>query len=300
MNVPRLSRRFEDALVFAARLHAGDIRKGTSIPYLVHVLGTASLAQIREKFGNAVAEIVRGCTDTDETPKPPWRARKEAYVRTFKTPQPQFVWCRRPTSSTTPGRSSATTGWSVRLSGVGSKVARRARSGTTGRSSTPSTRRGTRLSLRSSTGSSQRSSVLRLGGEAGGKSLFPPCLTARPAPGSRLPVPHLISGGTPHGWDTQVAERTKRPTAHLRESGKGRVPKVKKRSNSAPRASSSAKASGGGQTVKSSLFTDLISGGQISMSSRSQGPGPTASGPYTQPFGALQTPEPRTVQAQKR
>jgi len=81
MNVPRLSRRFEDALVFAARLHAGDIRKGTSIPYLVHVLGTASLAQIREKFGNAVAEIVRGCTDTDETPKPPWRARKEAYVR---------------------------------------------------------------------------------------------------------------------------------------------------------------------------------------------------------------------------
>ena len=27
-----------------------------------------------------MADIVRGCTDTVESPKPPWRARKEAYV----------------------------------------------------------------------------------------------------------------------------------------------------------------------------------------------------------------------------
>jgi len=31
--------------------------------------------------GAAVADIVDGCSDTDESPKPPWRLRKEAYVR---------------------------------------------------------------------------------------------------------------------------------------------------------------------------------------------------------------------------
>src|SRR5437867_6206730 len=87
----RITERFDEALVFAARLHAGDIRKGTSIPYLAHLLGTASIAlehgasedeaiaallhdavedhgreqlvTIRERFGTAVAEIVAGCTD---------------------------------------------------------------------------------------------------------------------------------------------------------------------------------------------------------------------------------------------
>jgi len=103
-----LGQRFEDALVFAARLHAGDIRKGTCIPYLAHLLGTASIAlehaatedeaiaallhgavedhgreqlvTIRERFGDPVAAIVVGCSDSDVTPKLPWRIRKEAYV----------------------------------------------------------------------------------------------------------------------------------------------------------------------------------------------------------------------------
>jgi len=35
-----------------------------------------------------VVEIVIGCTDTDETPKPPWRARKEAYVRHIQDAAP--------------------------------------------------------------------------------------------------------------------------------------------------------------------------------------------------------------------
>jgi hypothetical protein len=39
-----LTPRFEEALVFAARLHGGDVRKGTTIPYVSHVLGVASLA----------------------------------------------------------------------------------------------------------------------------------------------------------------------------------------------------------------------------------------------------------------
>jgi (p)ppGpp synthase/HD superfamily hydrolase len=104
-----LSPRFEEALAWAARLHARQERKGSGIPYVAHLLGVASialdhgadeeeaiaallhdavedqggaptLAEIRRRFGDRVAGIVLGCTDTDATPKPPWRARKEAYV----------------------------------------------------------------------------------------------------------------------------------------------------------------------------------------------------------------------------
>ena len=32
------------------------------------------------RFGQTVADIVAGCTDTDETPKPPWKERKEKYI----------------------------------------------------------------------------------------------------------------------------------------------------------------------------------------------------------------------------
>ena len=43
--------------------------------------GAPVLEEIRQKFGDRVARIVDGCTDTDEFPKPPWRARKEHYLR---------------------------------------------------------------------------------------------------------------------------------------------------------------------------------------------------------------------------
>jgi (p)ppGpp synthase/HD superfamily hydrolase len=42
------------------------------------------LAEIQEKFGDEVAAIVRECSDTVETPKPPWRERKESYLRHLK------------------------------------------------------------------------------------------------------------------------------------------------------------------------------------------------------------------------
>jgi (p)ppGpp synthase/HD superfamily hydrolase len=38
----------------------------------------------KKRYGDDVAKIVDGCTDTDEVPKPPWRARKEAYVAHLK------------------------------------------------------------------------------------------------------------------------------------------------------------------------------------------------------------------------
>jgi (p)ppGpp synthase/HD superfamily hydrolase len=38
------------------------------------------LADIHTRFGANVANMVADCTDTYDTPKPPWRARKEAYI----------------------------------------------------------------------------------------------------------------------------------------------------------------------------------------------------------------------------
>jgi (p)ppGpp synthase/HD superfamily hydrolase len=104
-----LTVRFEEALVYATRLHAGQLRKGSGVPYVAHLLGVASLAlehgadedeavaallhdavedqggaprleEIRARFGERVARIVAGCTDADVIPKPPWRERKERYI----------------------------------------------------------------------------------------------------------------------------------------------------------------------------------------------------------------------------
>lgn len=104
-----LSDKFTEALVYAAQLHATQIRKGSGVPYIAHLLGVASIAleyganeseaiaallhdaiedqggakirdEIQQRFGETVAQIVEGCTDTDLTPKPPWRDRKEAYL----------------------------------------------------------------------------------------------------------------------------------------------------------------------------------------------------------------------------
>lgn len=100
---------FERALDFAARLHRGQTRKGSRIPYVTHLLsvaalvgehggdeeqmiaallhdgpedqgGAAVLAEIRRRFGDRVARIVEACTDTLESPKPPWKERKAAYL----------------------------------------------------------------------------------------------------------------------------------------------------------------------------------------------------------------------------
>jgi (p)ppGpp synthase/HD superfamily hydrolase len=103
---------FSTALVFAARVHQGQRRKGSDIPYVAHVLGVAALAleygatedeaigallhdaaedgggeamlaEIRAQFGEKVADIVLGCSDSlveDPAEKRPWLERKEAYV----------------------------------------------------------------------------------------------------------------------------------------------------------------------------------------------------------------------------
>ena len=104
-----LGPRFDDALVFASDLHREQRRKSTDVPYVSHLLGVASLVledggsedeaiaallhdavedqggaptleRVRQRFGDEVARIVAACSDTDQDPKPPWRARKEAYL----------------------------------------------------------------------------------------------------------------------------------------------------------------------------------------------------------------------------
>ncbi len=105
-----LSHRFEEAFLYAARLHASQRRKGTEVPYIAHLMGVAGIAldfgadedeavaallhdavedqggmpvleEIRRRFGERVAEIVLGCSDSWTTPKPPWKQRKQDYLR---------------------------------------------------------------------------------------------------------------------------------------------------------------------------------------------------------------------------
>ncbi len=112
-RVVQLGPRFRRAFLFAAEKHAGQARKTTTVPYIAHLMGVTStvlefggnedlaiaaflhdvvedcggapmLAEVRQRFGKRVAKIVDGCTDSDTSPKPPWRRRKEGYIRHLK------------------------------------------------------------------------------------------------------------------------------------------------------------------------------------------------------------------------
>ena len=107
INVP--TQRYVDAVGLARDLHAGQARKGSTIPYLSHLLGVSSLVienggdedqaiagllhdaaedqggqatldEIHKRFGQPVAQIVADCTDSWMEPKPAWRPRKEAHL----------------------------------------------------------------------------------------------------------------------------------------------------------------------------------------------------------------------------
>jgi GTP pyrophosphokinase len=111
MAISTYSERLDEALVFAHRLHQHQTRKGAQIPYITHLLGVAAIVgdhggdedqvigallhdaiedqheghpdlrgRIELLFGPRVLAIVEACTDADTTPKPPWRARKQAHL----------------------------------------------------------------------------------------------------------------------------------------------------------------------------------------------------------------------------
>ena len=116
-----LTDRFDDAFHYAHRLHRAQMRKGTPIPYISHLMtvaalviehggnedqaigallhdaaedqgGAETLEEIRGRFGDAVAEIVSDCTDAWTEPKPDWRPRKEAYLAKLpSTPQQSLL-----------------------------------------------------------------------------------------------------------------------------------------------------------------------------------------------------------------
>lgn len=117
MPQPKLSERFEQALTFAARLHAGQTRKSTDIPYIAHLLAVTSLVledggsedeaiaallhdavedqgglrtleEIERRFGEEVALMVDALSDAYTKPKPPWRERKQGYIAHLKQAPP--------------------------------------------------------------------------------------------------------------------------------------------------------------------------------------------------------------------
>jgi (p)ppGpp synthase/HD superfamily hydrolase len=113
-TAPMLTERFERAFGLASEIHARQVRKGTTVPYISHLMSVAALAlehggdedaaisallhdaiedsddgtrteaQIRGELGDQVADTVVGCSDAIAVPgeaKAPWRERKERYIR---------------------------------------------------------------------------------------------------------------------------------------------------------------------------------------------------------------------------
>jgi (p)ppGpp synthase/HD superfamily hydrolase len=109
-----LTDRFDRALLYATHVHGGQVRKGSGVPYIAHLLAVAAtvleyggsedvaiaallhdavedqggeprLADIRNRFGTRVADIVRSCSDSVVNAsagqhKEDWYLRKTRYV----------------------------------------------------------------------------------------------------------------------------------------------------------------------------------------------------------------------------
>lgn len=112
-NTPPLGPRFDQALALASHLHRDQLRKGSGLPYLSHLLSVAALViesggdedeaiagllhdaledcadqisadGLEKSFGPRVRRLVEACTDTPPGfsggKKPPWRDRKLGYM----------------------------------------------------------------------------------------------------------------------------------------------------------------------------------------------------------------------------
>jgi (p)ppGpp synthase/HD superfamily hydrolase len=102
------SERLSRAFGYAAHVHAGQLRKGTAVPYISHPLAVSALvleyggdedqaiaallhdvvedgghqhaSQINQYFGERVLRMVLDCTDALDQGEPEWRARKQRYL----------------------------------------------------------------------------------------------------------------------------------------------------------------------------------------------------------------------------
>ncbi len=120
---PVFSSRFTEALLFAVDVHGAQRRKTSTglsdgPSYLGHLLGVAALViedggsetevvaallhdtledtettdqDLRRLFGAEVEAIIVGCTDSQQTPKPPWRERKEQYLEHLSAASPSVL-----------------------------------------------------------------------------------------------------------------------------------------------------------------------------------------------------------------
>ena len=113
MNKGIDKKKYKKAIDYAFALHSNQYRKGTTIPYFIHLVsvsnnvienggntdeaiagllhdavedqgGEKTLKLIRKRFGNKVAKIVEECSDTKIIPKPPWLERKKKYLSGMK------------------------------------------------------------------------------------------------------------------------------------------------------------------------------------------------------------------------
>lgn len=120
-NFLHLTARFTRAVDYTRQMHV-NYRKGTSVPYMAHLLGVASLVMgesghvrfpvtedmvigallhdavedegglprlrdIKANFGKEVAKIVEGCTDSfeeDSGEKQEWGERKRSYIKRLR------------------------------------------------------------------------------------------------------------------------------------------------------------------------------------------------------------------------
>lgn len=120
-----LTHRFEEALVLAAQLHRHQVRKGSPVPYLSHLMAVASIVLehggtedegigallhdaiedqgglqtyqlLTERFGPHVASLVLGCTDVvyddggNEVPLT-WRDRKAQFLQKMHGAPPSVM-----------------------------------------------------------------------------------------------------------------------------------------------------------------------------------------------------------------
>lgn len=106
---------YREALDRAAKWHNGQIRKGSGVPYISHLLtvsalvwedsgneteaiaallhdavedSRATISDVRDLFGNVVATIVLNCSDSTPTPgevKAPWFERKVGHLAHLRT-----------------------------------------------------------------------------------------------------------------------------------------------------------------------------------------------------------------------
>jgi (p)ppGpp synthase/HD superfamily hydrolase len=122
-KIVTLTDRFTSATDYALAIHAPQSRKGTAVPYIAHLLGVVSLVleaggdedlaiagllhdavedcgglprldDVRERFGDRVAEIVLGCSDAidpEAKKEQDYWERKQNYLSHLRSASPDVL-----------------------------------------------------------------------------------------------------------------------------------------------------------------------------------------------------------------